>query len=400
MAKGGLLALTVLGVKQLDRFGQAAAFDDSILKSEAASRARRELASTQNANILGGAADSLHQQDFPLNRRNRSDEAKKASDLTESLYLLAMELEPGNTRWRSGLAAHYWGSASRKAPPEKIALLEKALRVAGELEPRSFVLTDLAQAYLANGDIPKAAGTADASSSPIPKTDSELRRRRSHTANIVLGRIAVKKGDLEEAKRRLLAAGNTPGSPSLNSFGPNWNLAQELFAKGERDTVLAYIDLCRKFWKLDRGRLDTAGRSAIRDGGSPNFLGAPMPATPQLAGRPAPPFRLRNLKGGEASLADFKGKVVLVDFWATWCAPCRQEMPTFEKLHRELSSKDLVILAVDVNETDDLVSGHRQEKFTFPVLLSQGNADRRRVWRAAPTPRWFPSIRPAWSRII
>ena len=108
VAKGGLLALTVLGVKQLDRFGQAAAFDDSILKSEAAARARRELAVTQNASILGGAADAFHQQDFPLTRRNRSDEAKKASDLTESLYLLAMELEPGNTRWRSGLAAHYW----------------------------------------------------------------------------------------------------------------------------------------------------------------------------------------------------------------------------------------------------------------------------------------------------
>jgi thiol-disulfide isomerase/thioredoxin len=93
-----------------------------------------------------------------------------------------------------------------------------------------------------------------------------------------------------------------------------------------------------------------------------------------LIGRAAPEFRLRNLKGGELTLAEFKGKVVLIDFWATWCAPCREEMPHFETLHRELSGRDVVILAVDINETDDLVSEYiDKEKFTFPVLLSQGS---------------------------
>ncbi|HEY1494167.1 MAG TPA: redoxin domain-containing protein, partial [Candidatus Solibacter sp.] len=344
-AKGGMLAFTLLGIKQVDRFGRASSFDDEIIKSEDATRARRELATTQNPGVLGGAAETLDQQQVSLISRNRTEEYNKASDLSESLFLLAAEIEPGNARWKSGLASHYWTAASHKgAQPEKIALLEKSLRIAGDGQPRSYVLADLAQAYFANGDTAKAAETA-AQLLALPRSDPNY-GSAIHTGNIVLGRVALKKGDVEQANRRLLAAANTPGSPTLNSFGPNWNLAQELLAKGERETVLAYIDLCRKFWKMENGRLDSWA-AAIRDGGSPNFFGALQVPTPQLTGRAAPPFRLRKLKGGEVSLGDLKGKVVLLDFWATWCQPCRQEMPTFEALHRELATKDVVILAVD-----------------------------------------------------
>jgi thiol-disulfide isomerase/thioredoxin len=70
-------------------------------------------------------------------------------------------------------------------------------------------------------------------------------------------------------------------------------------------------------------------------------------------GNPAPEFRLKNLKGDEVALADFKGKVVLVDFWATWCGPCREEMPAFEKIHRD---RDVVVLAVDANEPLETVA--------------------------------------------
>jgi tetratricopeptide (TPR) repeat protein/thiol-disulfide isomerase/thioredoxin len=372
-SKGTLLAFTILGVKLVDRYGQASAFDDSIAKSEEATRAREELETTSSSNLLGGAATAISQQQNPLMMRNRTEQMKEAGALSEHLFQRAIELEPNNQRWTSGLASAYWASASRKPAPEKIALLEKALRTAGNASPRSYVLPQLAEAYFDAGNLELAAERAQQSIDSTQKDSDPNHGGDLHVGNIVLGRIALKKGDIEEAKRRLLAAGNTTSTPVLMSFGPNWNLAQDLFAKGERETVLAYIDLCRKFWTSDRGRLDTWAAS-IRNGGSPNFLGGPAVLTPQLIGKVAPDFHLKRLKGGELSLAEFKGKVVLLDFWATWCGPCRQEMPDFEKLHRELSSKDVVILAVDANEAEDIVAEYiDKEKYTFPVLLSEGS---------------------------
>jgi hypothetical protein len=66
-------------------------------------------------------------------------------------------------------------------------------------------------------------------------------------ANLVLGRIAVREGNIEAAKNYLIAAGKSPGSPVMDSFGPNMTLAKDLLEKGKRDTVLEYFMLCREF---------------------------------------------------------------------------------------------------------------------------------------------------------
>lgn len=88
--------------------------------------------------------------------------------------------------------------------------------------------------------------------------------------NLVLGQIALREGRLDEAKERLLDAGKTPGSPQLNSFGPNMSLARDLLEKGERETVLEYFELCRKFWKMDFGKLDQ-WREEVKAGRIPDF---------------------------------------------------------------------------------------------------------------------------------
>jgi RNA polymerase sigma factor (sigma-70 family) len=93
------------------------------------------------------------------------------------------------------------------------------------------------------------------------------------SGNLVLGRIALREGQTEDAKRYLLEAGLTPGSPVLNSFGPNMTLARDLLRAGEQDTVLQYFELCRKFWgssgedKLARWARD------VQAGNMPDFGG-------------------------------------------------------------------------------------------------------------------------------
>jgi len=91
-----------------------------------------------------------------------------------------------------------------------------------------------------------------------------------HVGNMVLGLVALKEGKIEEAKKSLLAAGKTPGSPQLNSFGPNMLLAKGLLEAGEKDTVVEYLDLCAKFWRPKSSRVDE-WKSDITAGQMPDF---------------------------------------------------------------------------------------------------------------------------------
>ena len=84
-------------------------------------------------------------------------------------------------------------------------------------------------------------------------------------------------------------------------------------------------------------------------------------------------FTLENLEGSPVSLKDFQGKVVFLNFWATWCPPCRAEMPHMEKLWQKFKEEDFVILAVDLREGKEKVSSFVKENgYTFPVLLDSG----------------------------
>ena len=69
-----------------------------------------------------------------------------------------------------------------------------------------------------------------------------------HHGNLLLGRIALQNGKIEKAKEYLIKAGKTPGSPQLNTFGPNMKLANELLEIGEKEIVIKYIKLCEEFW--------------------------------------------------------------------------------------------------------------------------------------------------------
>jgi peroxiredoxin len=84
----------------------------------------------------------------------------------------------------------------------------------------------------------------------------------------------------------------------------------------------------------------------------------------------APDFSLKDLNGRKVRLADFRGKIVFLNFFATWCVPCRLEMPGLERLHREFKGQGLVVLAVDIQEGAKTVRPFVQElKLSFPALL-------------------------------
>jgi hypothetical protein len=88
--------------------------------------------------------------------------------------------------------------------------------------------------------------------------------------NIVFGLLSLKAGDSDSARRHLLEAGRSPGSPQMDSFGPNMSLAKALLDHGHPDVVLDYFDLCRRFWEMHRGRLDE-WTHAVNTGSNPDF---------------------------------------------------------------------------------------------------------------------------------
>lgn len=128
-----------------------------------------------------------------------------------------------------------------------------------------------------------------------------------------------------------------------------------------------------------------------------NLAASEAPYTSPLNGKPAPTFTLQDLSGKPVSLASFKGRPLVVDFWATWCEPCKVEIPWFEKLHDQYAKDGLEILGVS---TDDLDRDDPAKLFTqkrdisdfvtkmhmnYPILLSAESVEDQYHIDATPT---------------
>jgi len=95
-------------------------------------------------------------------------------------------------------------------------------------------------------------------------------------------------------------------------------------------------------------------------------------------GAQAPDFALRDLEGNEVRLSDYRGRTVLLTFWATWCGPCRLEMPTFEDRYLELKDDGFTVLGLNYDEPVEDVSAFRDELgLSFPLLLDPGGSVQR-----------------------
>ena len=88
----------------------------------------------------------------------------------------------------------------------------------------------------------------------------------------------------------------------------------------------------------------------------------------------APDFTLPDLDGNQQRLSDYRGKVVMLNFWGTWCPPCRREMPSMERLYLEYKDRGLVVVAVNQWEDEDTVfefTGRLSLQPTFPILFDR-----------------------------
>jgi hypothetical protein len=142
-------------------------------------------------------------------------------------------------------------------PQGRLDKAVKALNSASGERERFYALRDAAKQSFEVGKIEDARKHAEELLALAKKFPTDWNYGNAiHDGNLVLGRIALKEGRTTAAQQYLLEAGRSPGSPQMDSFGPNMSLARDLLEKGERETVLQYFQLCRKFWKMGRDRLD------------------------------------------------------------------------------------------------------------------------------------------------
>ena len=124
--------------------------------------------------------------------------------------------------------------------------------------------------------------------------------------------------------------------------------------------ILAVLLILAGVWALWRNWVSSEGTLV-----SDRFT---TPVTTQLEA--APDFSLQTLDGRTVELSDYQGQVVLLNTWATWCPPCRAEMPDLEAYYREHQADGFVVLAVNSQESADTVAAYLEDHdFTFPVLL-------------------------------
>ena len=196
----------------------------------------------ENVTLLGHAADFF-----------------MFGDRRTSIKLLerAQSLDPSNPEWPRklghtlGLGTRGPGEGDEEIAERALEHLEKAYELADE-SLRDSLLESLAKGAYSADRLDKAHHYAELM---LQNTEAGWNYgNRIHHGNLVLGRVALREGNIEAAKSRLIAAGNTPGSPQLNSFGPNMALAKALLEIGEREVVLEYFKLCSKFWNSERAK--------------------------------------------------------------------------------------------------------------------------------------------------
>jgi peroxiredoxin len=156
--------------------------------------------------------------------------------------------------------------------------------------------------------------------------------------------------------------------------------------------VLAVVLVGALVWLLPGGQPDEEGGHHAGNAPAPGLDPFETAGVSELKdGQRGPAFELQTLDGRRATLADHRDKLVVLNFWATWCVPCTDEMPTLEKLWRQHRGRGLVVLGVSVDRGGPralLEPYVRNLALTFPILLDPDSATAT-AWRVTGIPATF-----------
>lgn len=273
-----LYGLGILGIDGLNSNGIPISVNLAEQEGPFARKALKELETSTDATLIGATGAIVAQYGMMIQGMGLS--ARDYGDLAEKLLLRAQSLAPGNEYWSQELGDMYsLKGVVAKTPEDKMHWARKALEQMekggieqiSDPERRMGRLGDISKAAFNAGEYPKAEKYAKellALAEPHPA--DERFGQALHDGNVILGRLALKRGDVAKAKMHLLRAGQTPGGGTLSSFGPNMSLAKDLLEQGEKSTVIEYLRLCKKFWTYPRNPLD-AWIHAIQAGQQPDF---------------------------------------------------------------------------------------------------------------------------------
>ena len=136
--------------------------------------------------------------------------------------------------------------------------------------------------------------------------------------------------------------------------------------------LCTFLMSCAALEEAQQRRAERNKQRASEEMASQKYRGQNNRAQSELVGRSAPDFMLYDLNGNEVRLSDFRGKPVVLNFWATWCGPCRVEIPHVNKLYDKYKAQGLVVIGVNSEEDHAKVRSFAEQNIAYTVVLNGG----------------------------
>jgi hypothetical protein len=272
---GYVYAITILGVTMINNNGLPMSADPAAAAGALARQSIAEVRASSNLAVIRSAGAILAQYGVMVGAISKVTINQDA--LAEELLTKAEAMNPADFGTVQSLSTFYhlqWVRARTAADRMRFAAQE--LEQAERAVERSYAEPDwyrasllmAAKAAIEADDVGKARQFATTALAQVGSRNDNTTGQIIHDSHVVLGRVALRTGNVAEAKAQLQQAGHVTGGGTLTSFGPNMSLAKELLERGERDAVVQYLEACEAFWP---NRMLSQWIQTITGGGTPNF---------------------------------------------------------------------------------------------------------------------------------